>query len=219
MLRSHRCRYLSVSRSRASSASFSAPKNLPRVSRLIVGDTQNVITNSPCASLRNPLASAMGISGSRRFATSTSPSRSATKRCPGPPACTVLIRSLGSTSPKVFKVVKWLPAICPMPMGLGVRLNEDGVTSYAVEIRHDPTHAGARVAGGAPLAGRVGDFLLLDEGEILRTLAVLVATMAGDRVHDVGKHVRFETFVLEVPPLPSNPLVQAGAARHPVDRS
>src|SRR5215212_1551489 len=105
------------------------------------------------------------------------------------------------------------------PMDLGVRLNEDGVTSYAVEIRHDPTHAGARVAGGAPLAGRVGDFLLLDEGEILRTLAVLVATMAGDRVHDVGKHVRFETFVLEVPPLPSNPLVQAGAARHPVDRS
>src|SRR5215212_11951118 len=105
------------------------------------------------------------------------------------------------------------------PMDLGVRLNEDGVTSYAVEIRHDPTHAGARVAGGAPLAGRVGDLLLLDEGEILRALAVLVAMVAGDRVHDVGEHMRLKTFVLEVSLIQSDPLVQAGEVRHYSDGS
>src|SRR5215204_6067147 len=228
MLRSQRCKYLSVFCSRASSASLNALKNLLRVSWAMVGDTQNVITNSPCASLRSPFASAIGISGSRRFAASTSSSRSATRRSPGPPVCTVLMCSLGSTSPKVFRVVKWLPAISPIPTGtpeliesldLGVWPHKYGVTPHAVEIRHHPAHAGTCVTGTAPLAGRVGDLLSLDEGKILWTLAILIAVMGGNRVHHLSEHVRLKTLILEVSFLQRYPFMQAGKVWHYIDRS
>src|SRR5215213_4244477 len=102
---------------------------------------------------------------------------------------------------------------------LGAGPYEDGVTSHAVEVGHDPTHTGARVASGAPLAGRVSDLLLSDEGEILRALAVLVALMAGDRVHDVGEHAWLEALVPEIAFLQRDPLVQAREVRHYVDGS
>src|SRR5215217_5888952 len=105
------------------------------------------------------------------------------------------------------------------PTDLGAGPYEDGVTSHAVEVGHDPTHTGARVASGAPLAGRVSDLLLSDEGEILRALAVLVALMAGDRVHDVGEHAWLEALVPEVAFLQRDPLVQAREVRHYVDGS
>jgi hypothetical protein len=59
----------------------------------------------------------------------------------------------------------------------------------------------------------------MDEGEILRALAILVSAVARDRMHHVGKHVRLEAFVLKVPLLQSDPLVQAGEVRHYVDGS
>jgi hypothetical protein len=50
-------------------------------------------------------------------------------------------------------------------------------------------------------------------------LAILLAPVAGDRMHNVGEHVRLEAFVLEVPFLQSDPLVQSGKVWHYIDGS
>jgi hypothetical protein len=65
-------------------------------------------------------------------------------------------------------------------------------------------------AGSAPLAGRVGDLLSLEKGKILCTFAILVAVIAGNKVHHVSKLVRLKTIILEVSILQRYPFVQAG---------
>src|SRR5215212_9249572 len=95
--------------------------------------------------------------------------------------CEVTAGHLPDTNRHVPKFVE--------PFDPGVRTHEDSVAPHTVEVGHDSAHTGARVAGGAPLAGRVGDLLLLDEREILGASTVLVASVARDRMHNVGKHV------------------------------
>ena len=76
-----------------------------------------------------------------------------------------------------------------------------------------------RLCRQCPLADRVGDLLFLEEGKILWTLAILVAVMAGNRVHHVGEHVWLKTFILEVSFLQRYPFVQAGEVWHSMDQS
>ena len=101
---------------------------------------------------------------------------------------------------------------------LGVRAREERVAGDAVEVGHELAHPRARVADRPPLAGRVGDFLGLQERRVLRPLEVAVGTVAGDLVHDLVEDHRLKALGLEMPLFERHPLVQAHEVRHDFDR-
>ncbi|TMF19702.1 MAG: hypothetical protein E6I36_11840, partial [Chloroflexi bacterium] len=223
MLFFHRCMYRPGSERKAESALRRARKYAPSALAGIPGATQKRVRNSPEASFLKPFSSAMVISGSSRFATSTSPLRRASRRRPGPPMFSILMSSAGRTCSSVIKVVKCEPAISPTPTGTPARstsrVSFDPGRAKSAK-RATPYRSGTNLPIPAPALHTEPTRRPSSRPPFLRrgraspgALEIRIAGVARDAVRDVAEELGVETFGPVVAFFERDPLVQAHEMR------